>query len=167
MPVSQVVDRIGTAILLLVAIGAMAILAVHLFGSGIDRMLYSWSTRIVDPATGKGEFFLGRAHIDLVAVPLAAIAAARLRWGADWIAAPRALRAIRVGPRWGEGSTPPPRASRALPLLPWLGAAVLFGVICYWGGGGTTPTISSGSTRSSVCSGGSASSSWRVSGTSG
>ena len=65
-----------------------------------------------------------------MAIPLAATAAAWLRSGADWFTAPRAPR---VRPRWGEESTPPPGESPARPLLPWLGAAVLFGVFWYWG----------------------------------
>lgn len=119
MSPGQLADRLGTAVLLFVAISAMAVTALHLFGTGIDRLLqsYSWGTRIVDP----------------VAVPLAAIAAARLRWGANWFAAHQATREIRARPRWGEEGTPPPRASRALSLFPLVGAAVLVGVFWYWG----------------------------------
>lgn len=119
MPLGQLADRLGTAVLLFVAISVMAVMALLLGWTGIDRLLqpYSWGTRIVDP----------------VAVPLAAIAAARLRWGANWFAAHQATREIRARPRWGEEGTPPPRASRALSLFPLVGAAVLVGVFWYWG----------------------------------
>ena len=80
-----------------------------------------------------------RVHIDLVAIPLAAIAAAWLRWGRGGITTPNAPRKVRARPRWGEERTPLPGASPVRPLLPLLGAAVLFGVFWYWGWWGLNP----------------------------
>ena len=78
------VDWLGTAVLVFLVFGAIAVMALfHVAGQGIDRLL----DESVVPL---------RVHIDLVAIPLAAVAAAWLRWGADWITAPLAPRAIRA-----------------------------------------------------------------------
>ena len=115
------VDWLGTAVLVFLVFGAITVMALfHVAGQGIDRLL----DESIVPL---------RVHVDLVAIPLAAVAAAWLRWGADWITAPLAPRAIRARSRWGEEGTPPPGESPVRPLLPLLGAVVLFGVIWYWG----------------------------------
>lgn len=117
----QLVDRLGTAVLLVVAVGAMLVEAYFgLLWAGIDESLHKYHlVRTYDPDTGRYFLVPLRVHIDLVAIPLAAIAAAWLRWGADWIAASR--------------------ASRVGPLLPLLWAAVLAGVLSYWSWRGGHP----------------------------
>ena len=133
------VDWLATAILLFVAVGAMVAAFLHLFGAGIHHMLNDYPYWTVDPETGEYSRILLLPHIDFVAIPLAAIAAAWLRWGADWITAPLAPRAIRARSRWGEEGTPPPGESPARPLFPLLGAAVLCAVFWYWGWWGLNP----------------------------
>ena len=116
----RLVDRLGTAVLLVVAVGAMLIWALVLSWLGIDRALHGDDlVRTYDPETGQHTAVPLRVYMDFVAIPLAAIAAARLRWGAEWIAASR--------------------ASRVGPLLPLLGAAVLVGVLSYWAWWGEHP----------------------------
>ena len=129
------VDWLATAILLFVAVGAMGVAFLYLFGPGIHHMLddYPYWYWTFDPETGQYSHSLLLVHIDFVVIPLAAIAAAWLRWGADWITAPLAPRAIRARSRWGEEGTPPPGESPARPLFPLLGAAVLCAVFWYWG----------------------------------
>ena len=131
VPLGRLIDRLGTAVLLVVAVGAMTGGALfQVFGGGVDRMLHSY--RFVD--AGQREALW--VHIDFVAIPLAAIAAVWLRWGADWSAGPREISAR---PRWDGVGTAPPEASLARPLLPLLGAVVLFGVFWYWGWWGYNP----------------------------
>ena len=131
MPTGQLVERLGTAVLLVVAVGVMTIMGVfHLWVTGIDRSLHR--SYFIDDGSREALW----VHIDFVAILLAAIAAAWLRRGADWIAAPRVIRARS---RWGEVGTPPPEASPARPLLPLLGAVVLFGVFLYWVWWGLNP----------------------------
>ncbi len=110
----QLVDRLGIAVLLVVAVGAMLIWAYYwLLWAGIEESLHKYFlVYTYDAETGQDSTVPLRVHIDLVAIPLAAIAAAWLRWGAGWIAASR--------------------ASRVGPLLPLLGAVVLSGVFWYW-----------------------------------
>lgn len=134
MPFGRFVDRLGTAVLVFVAFAIVAVVAVlHVWVAGIDNMLDRYrSLRMFDTEAGRYLTVPLRVHIDFVTIPLAAIAAVWLRWGADWIAAPRAPREIRARPRWGDESTPPPRASTARHLFPLVGAVVLFGVVSYW-----------------------------------
>ncbi len=110
------VDWVGTAVLLFIAAGAMGVAFLLLFVAGIHHMFNDYPYWTFDPETGEYSWILLLPHIDFVAIPLAAIAAAWLRWGSDWIAAP------------GE-----PGASLARPLFPLLGAAVLCAVLWYWG----------------------------------
>ena len=120
LPLCQLVDRLGIAVLLVLAVGAMLIWALVLMWVGIDRALHGdYLVRTYDPETGQYTAVPLRVYIDFVAIPLAAIAAARLRWGAEWIAASR--------------------ASRVGPLLPLLWAAVLAGVLSYWAWWGNNP----------------------------
>ena len=120
IPFGKLVDRLGTAVLLVVAVGPMLIWAFVLLLVGIEKSLHGdYLVRTYDTETGQHTAVPLRVYIDLVAIPLAAIAAAWLRWGAEWIAA---FRASRVGP-----------------LLPLLWAAVLVGVIWYWAWWGEHP----------------------------
>ncbi len=123
-PFIRLVERLATAVLVCVAVGAMVAACLHLFGAGIHHMLddYPYWYWTFDPETGQYSHSLVLPHIDFVAIPLAAIAAAWLRWGSDWIAAP------------GE-----PGASLARPLFPLLAAAVLCAVLWYWGWWGLNP----------------------------
>jgi hypothetical protein len=110
------IQGLGTAVLLFV-FGVIVLVATYRVGViGID---YMHNTPL-------------RLHIDVVAVPLAAAAAAWGRWGAGWITTPQRRHAIRARSRWGEEGTPVPVASPVRPLLPWLGAVVLCAVFWYW-----------------------------------
>lgn len=113
------VDGLATAVLVFVAVGVMGTAAAHLLGRGIDNTLTEYYYWVLDPETGQYSGGLLLTHIDFVAIPLAAIAAAWLRWGAEWIAAP--------------GERP------ARPLFSLLGAAVLCAVFSYWGWWGLNP----------------------------
>ena len=111
MPFGRFVDRLGTAALVFVAFVVVLVVAyLHVWIGGVDNMLHRYRYLVAfDPETGGYSYVRLRPHIDFVAIPLAAIAAVWLRWGADWIT-----------------------ARRARPLFPLLGAVLLFGVISYW-----------------------------------
>ena len=94
----QFVERLGTAALFIsLAIPVGWAGAYFMIGAGVHHTLHTYST----PLLG----------IDFVALPAGAVAAVRLRWGAEWITSPR--------------------ATRAEPLLPLLGAAVVVGMFGY------------------------------------
>lgn len=95
----QLANLLGTVLsVFIVALVMLGNGIYHLWWAGVDHTLHTYG-----PLRG----------IELVLFPLAAIVAAWLCWGAEWIAG---LRASRVGP-----------------LLPLFGAAVLFAVFRYIG----------------------------------
>lgn len=103
MSPGQLVERLGSTVLFLaVALPLSWFGGVLMGGAGIHHTLHTYS-----PLRG----------IELLALPPAALAASRLGWGAEALAAAR--------------------ASRAGPLLPLLGAALLIAVFWYivwwWG----------------------------------
>ena len=131
---SQLVDGLGTAVLLLVVASSVLWFGYLMLVAGVDHALHKYNRTVTfDPETREYAIVSMWMGIEFVAIPLAAIAAAWLRSGANWITAPRAPREIRARSRWGEDGTPSPGASPLRPLLPLLGAAVLVGVFWYWG----------------------------------
>ena len=99
--VERAVERLGWVLLLLVLVAVMWVFGMHI-GLGIEDFLRS---------RGFGQFQVRPPGIELVIVPLTAVAAARLRYGSDRILALR--------------------ASCVAPLLPLLMAASLFGVVAF------------------------------------
>ncbi len=109
----ELIHGLGTAVLFLVVALSLLYFGYYVMSRiGIDSTLHRYNDiRTYDPETGAYSVVPLRPGIELVALPLAAIAAAWLRWGAEAIAA---ARAARIGP-----------------LLPLLGAGVVSGVIAY------------------------------------
>ncbi len=88
---SQVVDGLGSTVLfLVVALPTTLFWSYFVWAWGIDNRLHRNPVTYFDYATGQYERVFARHGIELVAVPLAAIAAARLRWGVAAFGAPRA-----------------------------------------------------------------------------
>ena len=112
-PLGQLVDRLGTAVLFLVVALPLLYFGFYvMLGAGIEHTLHTYNLiHTYDPEIDGYSIVPLRPGIELVALPLGAITAAQLKWGAEAIAAAR--------------------KRRIAPLLPLLGAAAVSGVIWY------------------------------------
>ena len=115
MTLHQLVYRLGSAALfLIVALPILWLGVYYMMSAGVDHTLHTYNLiPTYDPETGGYSVVPLRMGLEFVALPLAALAAARLRWGAECIGG---ARESRVG--W---------------LLPLLGAVVVAGMFWFIG----------------------------------